>query len=114
MADRIIFIRWGNPKVGREKQALQLFQRSIEYLMMQQREGLESFEPAIISAHGGDLNGFVIIRGDAEKLAELRRTETWLNNVVEGNYCLENYGILEGYIGNSLTDLMNRWSKLIG
>lgn len=115
MADGIIFIRWGNPKIGREQQAKRLFENSIERYMTFQQEGrIESFEPVLIGAYGGDLNGFIILRGDPKKLAELRLEETWLNNVVEANFCLESFGILEGYTGNSLMDLMERWSKLIG
>ncbi len=31
MADRVIFIGWNRPVVGREQQAMKLFQKAMEY-----------------------------------------------------------------------------------
>jgi hypothetical protein len=76
MPNAAIFIGWNRPSVGREQQAMQVFQKSLEFYGKLQSDGrIESFEPVILSAHGGDLNGFVLLRGDAEKLAEIRRDE---------------------------------------
>jgi hypothetical protein len=33
---------------------------------------------------------------------------------VEANYCLQGLGVVSGYIGEGLTDVLSRWSKLIG
>jgi len=77
MANRLLYVRWAAAKVGRERQAMGLFQKSLEYYSMLQRDGIiESFEPSIIAAYGGDLGGFIILRGEAEKLAEVRRQDT--------------------------------------
>jgi hypothetical protein len=71
MADRVLFIGWNRPVVGREQQAMELWQKAMEYYGKLQADGrIESFEPVILTAHGGDLNGFVMLRGGAEKLAE--------------------------------------------
>ena len=72
---------------------------------------IESFEPVILAAHGGDLNGFFLLRGEAEKLDEVRRDDTFLNIAIEANYCLESFGIVPGYIGEGITDAFSRWSK---
>ena len=72
MADRVLFIGWDRPVVGREQQALKLFQKSMEYYSKVQAEGkIESFETVILTRHRGDLNGFTMFKGDAKKLAEL-------------------------------------------
>jgi hypothetical protein len=34
--------------------------------------------------------------------------------VVEANYCLGGYGLVLGFVGDGLTDIFNRWSKIIG
>ena len=115
MADRILFIGWNRAVVGREQQAMQLFQKSMEFYGKLQAEGqIESFEPVLLSLHGGDLNGFVLLKGEAEKLAEVRRDETFLDLTTEAGYCLEGFGIVPGLIGEGLTDTFSRWSKLIG
>ncbi len=115
MADSILFLGWNRPIVGREQQANQLFQNSMEFWASLQAGGrIESFEPVILATHGGDLNGFVILRGDAKKLAEIREDDTFLDLVTEAGYCLEGFGVILGYVVEGLTNSLTRWSKLIG
>ncbi len=75
---------------------------------------IESFETVLLSLHGGDLNGFVMLKGGAEKLAEVRRDDAFLDLLIEAGYCLEGFGLVPGYTGEGLTDVLSRWSKLIG
>lgn len=113
MADRTLFIGWNRPVVGREKQAMQLFQKCMEYFTKLKKEGkIESFEPVILSAHGGDLNGFIMLKGSAGKLAEIREDNVFLDLVEEAAYCLEGFGMVSGFIGEGLTNVLSRWSKL--
>ena len=58
------------------------------------------------------MNGFVLLRGDAEKLAELKRDETYMDLVIEAEYCVDGFGHVDGYIGDSLMDIISRWEKL--
>ena len=115
MADRVLFIGWNRPVVGREQQAMQLFQKVMEFYAKLQADGrIESFEPVMLGAHGGDLNGFFMLKGSAEKLAEIREDDTFMNQVTEANFCLEGFGVIIGYIGEGLNDVFSRWSKLFG
>ena len=114
MADRVLFLGWNRSVAGREQQAMQLFQKAMEFYGGLQADGrIESFEPVILSAHGGDLNGFILLKGEAEKLEEVRRDDTFTNLSTEANYCLDGFGIVPGYIGEGLTDVFSRWTKLI-
>ena len=113
MANAVIFLGWNRPTVGREQQAMQLFQKSLEFYGKLMTEGrIENFEPIILSAHGGDLNGFILIQGDAKKLSEIKREETFIDLVIEGEYCVDGFGHVDGYIGEGLNDVMSRWAKL--
>jgi hypothetical protein len=115
MADRILFIGWNRVVAGREQQANQLFQKSLEFYGKLQADGrIESFEPVILASHGGDLNGFIILRGNAQKLAEVREDDTFIDLTTEGVFYTEGFGVINGYIGEGLTDVFSRWSKLIG
>jgi hypothetical protein len=115
MADRVIFIGWNRAVVGREQQAMQLFQKSVEFYSKLQADGrIKSFDSVLLSAHGGDLNGFVLLKGKAEKLGELQRDKTFVDLAIEAGYCLEGVGIVPGFIGEGLTDAFARWSKLLG
>jgi len=114
MADRVLFIGWNRTVVGREKQAIQLFQKATEYYTKLKRDGrIESFEHILLSAHGGDLNGFALLKGSAQKLAEIREDSAFLDLIIEAGYCLEGFGIVVGYIGEGLTNLFSRFSKFV-
>ena len=52
---------------------------------------IESFEPVMLAAHGGDLNGFFLLKGEVEKLDEVRRDDTFRNLTIEANYCLDGF-----------------------
>ncbi len=79
MADNVLFIGWNRSVKGREQQAMQLFQKVIEYYGGLKADGrIESFEPVMLAAHGGDLNGFFLLKGEVEKLDEVRRDDTFL------------------------------------
>jgi len=113
MSNAVIFLGWNRPSVGREQQAMQVFQKSLEFYTKLQTEGrIESFETVILSSHGGDLNGFILLRGDAEKLSEIRRDETFVDIVIEAEYCVDGFGHVDGYIGKGLDDVITRWAKL--
>jgi len=93
MANNILFVGWNRAVPRREQKALELFARVMEYYTKLQADGkIESFEPVLLSAHGGDLNGFILLRGDAAKLDQVKREETFINLTVEAGYHLENVG----------------------
>jgi len=108
-----LFVGWNRAIAEREQQAMQLFQKVMEYYGQLLAEGrIESFEPVILANHGGDLNGFVLLKGDPAKLDEIRREETFIDQSVEANYCLQNFGIVPGYVGDGIADVFSRWTKL--
>jgi len=113
MSDRILFIGWNRVVAGREQQAMQLWQKSMEFYGGLQSNGrIESFEPVLLSAHGGDLNGYMMLRGDADKLAGVQEDDTFIDIVIEADYCLDGFGVVPGYIGDGIADVLARWSKL--
>ena len=115
MADKAIVMGWNSPKPGREARAIALFERSLAFYGKLQIDGrIESFEPVFLSPHGGDMNGFILLRGDADKLAALRGDDEFLQIVVEAGYCLEGFGVIDGFIGGGIQKFLVHWNKLIG
>jgi hypothetical protein len=105
MADAGLFIGFGNPVRGRESQALELFNESIGYYSRLQEEGeIESFEPVFLEPHGGDLGGFILIRGEAEKLAALRVSEEFTQLTLRAGLCVESIGV----VGADLAERLQR------
>lgn len=110
MAGEALFLGWGPVVRGREQKALQVFQETIEYYGRLQQEGrIESFEPVLIAAHGGDLGGFVLLRGDRATLDQIRSGEEFERLLARAESVVENVGVINAYTGESLGEAMERF-----
>jgi hypothetical protein len=106
MANAALFIGWGQVARGRERQALQVFNEVVQYYTgLQQRGEIESFEPVSLEPHGGDLQGFILLRGDREKLNRLRHSQEFLRLNARGIFCVDGIGVVGAYIGEELQKL---------
>ncbi len=106
MANAALFIGWGNAVRGRENKALAVFNEGVQYWAGLQQSGqIESFEPVALEPHGGDLSGFVLIRGDRDRLNQLRYTPEWLRLNDRAAAVIDGLGIVTAYIGEDLQRL---------
>jgi hypothetical protein len=56
MAASALFVGFGDPVRGRERQAIKVFNEAVGYYSgLQQNGEIEAFEPVFLEAHGGDL-----------------------------------------------------------
>jgi hypothetical protein len=107
MADSAIFIGFGLPVRGRERQAITVFNEALEYYTRLQQQGeIESFEPVLLEPHGGDLSGFFLIRGSQDKVAAIRGSEEFERQTVRGQLIVENIGVVGGAVGERLANQM--------
>jgi hypothetical protein len=112
MADAALFLGWGAVVRGREQRALGVFNESIQYYAeLQSKREIESFEVAVLEPHGGELNGFVLIRGDADKLARLRNEPEFQRRTARAQLVVENIGVVGASIGAGLTKLMAMYAQ---
>ena len=103
MASAALFIGWGTVVRGREKQALGVFNEAIQYYTRLQQQGeVESFEPVALEAHGGDLAGFLLIRGERDKLERIRYMPEFLRLNSRALQVVDNFGVVSGFIGEEL------------
>ncbi len=115
MAKGGLFIGWGPAARGREQMALALFQEVMQYYARLQQQGeIESFEPVQLEPHGGDLQGFVLLRGDTEKLARLRVSPEFVTLTARATLALDNIGVTSAYLGEGLEQLFGEYGKLLG
>ena len=76
MTDTALFIGWGPTYPGREHHARKLFDETLEIFEAQKRAGeIESFEPVLLGPHGGELEGFILVRGEMTKLTAFQMRE---------------------------------------
>lgn len=107
MAHAAIFVGWGEPARAREPHALELFQQALRYFVdLQERGEIESFEQVVLEPHGGDLNGFILIRGERDRLNRLRSEDEFVRLSARAQLVVDNFGVVTAYIGDSL------WSQL--
>jgi len=115
MADAGLFIGWGEVVRGRETEALEVFNETLAYYGRLQEEGtIENFEPVFLEPHGGDLNGFILIRGDAENLASLRVSEEFNQFATRATLVVEGFGIVGADLAERLQRQMQFYTEQIG
>jgi hypothetical protein len=103
MADSALFIGFGLPVRGRERQATKVFNEVFEYYSRLQQGGeIESFEGVLLEPHGGDLGGFFLLRGDQDKLDRVRGSEEFERLTARGQLVVDNLGIVGGLLGERL------------
>lgn len=103
MADSGLFIGFGFPVRGRERQAVKVLGESFEYYSRLQQAGeIESFEQVLLDPHGGELSGFTLLRGDKDKLARIRGSEEFERLTVRAELIVEHLGIVGAFLGNRL------------
>jgi hypothetical protein len=114
MADSALFIGWGTPVRGREAKAMAVFEEAVQYWgSLQQAGDIESFEPALLMPHGGDLSGFALIRGSEEQIAALVAREDFQRLNTRSQMIVERFGVVTAAIGQSLADQMAMYGQAI-
>jgi hypothetical protein len=103
MAEAGLFLGWGPPVHGRERKSLDVFNESIQwYGELQQAGSIESFEVVLLEPHGGDLDGFVLIRGTQDQISTLRASEEFERLTTRATLIVENVGVVGAYINEGL------------
>lgn len=110
-----LFIGWNVSIPGREQAAVEDFDAALGFFGRQQAAGqIESFEPVLLSLHGGDLNGFILVRGDAAKLSELRWSEEFQDMLVRAQLNISGIGVVSAAIGEGAAGQMARYQRALG
>jgi hypothetical protein len=112
MAKAALFIGWGVAIPGREQQALQLFDETMQYYGGLQRQGeIDSIEPILLEPHGGDLGGFLLVKGDGDKIARLRVSTEFVNFTGRAQLMLTHVGVVGAWYGEELQQQFAEFGK---
>jgi hypothetical protein len=115
MADDALFIGWGEVVRGRETKAVEVFNESIEYYGRLQQDGkVEGFEAWFLGPHGGDLGGFVLLRGNREQLDEVQRSPEFERIQTRASMIVDRTGTVDAYTGEALGRLMGQFQEAAG
>jgi hypothetical protein len=103
MADSALFIGFGGSVRGRERQALTVLAEALEYFSRLQKESqIESFEPVSLGPHGGELDGFILLRGDQDQLARIRGSDEFHRLITRGELIADNLAVIDARLGDRL------------
>jgi len=107
MGDGVIFIGYSNPVRGREQTSETVFREAMELWGRLQAAGeIESVDAVFLEAHGGDLGGFFLLKGEADKLARVRASEEFERLVVRAALVVDGLGVVSGVTGDTLARQM--------
>ena len=103
MASNGLFIGFGTPVRGREQAAIRVFGEYVQFLQGQMQQGNVSiFEPVFLRSHGGDLNGFFLVRGDPARLDALTNSDEFQRLVTRANAIVEHFGVVNCSLGDEV------------
>ncbi len=106
MSEAGVWVAWGIPARGREKQALELLKSSTTgYLDQLQQEGLiERFDAAILQPQSTELGGFILIQGTHDQIDALRTNRDFQTWVTQVQLVADKVGIVDAWVGDGLDD----------
>ena|SRR5580704_9951790 len=103
MANDVMFIGWNRPIAGREQAASELFMHSMEFYESQKKAGnLAGYEVVLLDPHGGELNGYVLLRGARAKLDALVASDEFVSIMVKASVFLTEVGAIHGVTGEAV------------
>jgi hypothetical protein len=112
VAKGAIFVGWGSIITGREKAAPGVLNNAMQYLMSLQKNGIvDAVEAVALEPHGGDLEGFVLIRGEKDALAMLRVDNEFVKVIVGVQLVHTKVGVVWAYAGAEMQSLFRTWDE---
>ena len=66
-----------------------------------------------LDSHGGDLNGFFLIKGESAKLDALISTNEWVTHIARASLHLNGSGVIRGTTGNEAMERMALWTSVV-
>ena len=113
MADRVLYIGWGNPVRGAEEQAIEVFNEALGLFGRKQQDGrIESFDVALMMPNA-DLGGYITIRGTAEQIAALRVDDEFQRKTVRAQLSVEGIRHIEGYTNEGVATQMALYKQAL-
>lgn len=104
MSEAGVWVAWGIPARGRERQALDLLRHSMtDYLERLSREDrIERFDAALLKPQSTELGGFILIQGTSEQIAALRTDREFQTWVTQVQLVADKVGVVDAWVNDGL------------
>ena len=114
MADRMLFVTWGETVRGREERGLEVFNEAIGlYGRLQQEGRIEGFDVALMEPNG-TIDGYIQVRGSADQLAALRESDEWRRINIAAALVVDDFRVTGGLINEGVAEGMAMYTEAIG
>jgi hypothetical protein len=116
MSEAGIWVAWGIPARGRERQALALLQETASGYLDTLRDAgrIERFDVAILRPQSTELGGFILIQGSKDQVEALRTDrefEVWLTRV---QLVADRVGVVDAWVGDGLSEAIGLYEDALG
>ena len=113
MADRVLFISWGNPVRGREERALEVFNESMGlYGRMQQEGRIEAFEVVLLNPTSL-LNGYIELKGDVAQIQAVQEDGDFQRVMTDASLIVEDLNVIAGFTNAGVAEQMTIYAEAI-
>jgi hypothetical protein len=114
MADRALFVGFGQPVRGREERAVQVFGEFVGMFGRMQSDGrIESMDVALLDPHGGDLGGFFMVHGSDEQCSTLQTDEEFRRACIDAGLIVDNFGVVPAATGEMVNQEMGMYGEAV-
>ena len=114
MADRALFVGFGQPVRGREERAIEVFNEWVAMCGRMQSDGrIESMDVTLLDPHGGDLGGFFMLHGSDEQCAALPSDEEFRRAMIDAGLIVENLGFVPAVTGEGVAREMEMYNEAV-
>ena len=114
MAEAALCTHWGTPIPGREKQALKVFNETVQWWAGVQQEGkIERFDVTVLAPSGGEVAGFLVARGTAAQIDSLRRTKEYQQRTARVQLIASHLSVTDAYVDEGLAQIMSQYQEVV-
>jgi hypothetical protein len=114
MAERALFVGFGQPVRGREERAVEVFNEFVGMFGRMQSDGrIEGMDVTLLDPHGGDLGGFFMVSGSGDQCTALTLDEEFRRACVDASLIVENFGVVPAVTGEAVGGEMAMYSEAV-
>ncbi|MCW3013761.1 MAG: hypothetical protein JWO02_853 [Solirubrobacterales bacterium] len=114
MADKALFIGFGEPVRGREERAIDVFNEFVQMFGRMQSDGkIEGIDVCLLDPHGGELGGFFVVHGSVAQCEALPDDEEFRRAAIDASLIVEHFGIVPARTGAAVSDEMQMYAEAV-
>ena len=114
MADRALFVGFGQPVRGREERAVQVFGEFVGMCGRMESDGrIDGMDVALLDPHGGELGGFFMIHGSEEQCSKLQMDEEFRRACIDAGLIVDDFGVVPAATGDEVMREMGMYTEAV-